>query len=227
MPIRIAVIAEAPADFRHVSELIDRKVRDHAPDWWDEEQLAHERAYCGLQPGSAFTRWAELRGLPAGKGLLRNGGILGLETPQRFHYDYPLGRKALILCALAELRPDAVVLIRELDQQPGERKNSLEQARDEIPPEAMRVVLALPRAKREAWALAGWVPESEEEEATFATEREGLAFHPCERAEELDAMQHGAPRDAKRVLAVLTAGDSEREARCWRKTPWATLRARG
>jgi hypothetical protein len=43
MPARIAVIAEAEADRRQVCELIDRKIREHAPEWWDDAQLEVER----------------------------------------------------------------------------------------------------------------------------------------------------------------------------------------
>ncbi|MDB6170824.1 MAG: hypothetical protein JWL59_135 [Chthoniobacteraceae bacterium] len=227
MPLRITVIAEAAADFQHVTELIDRSVREQAPDWWDGEQIDEAREYCGIQPETEFTRWRDLRHLSAGRGMLRNGGILDMNQPQRLGFDYASGRKALILCANAQPRPDVVLLVRDMDQQPKERKQSLGAARDDIPAAAMRVLLALPSAKREAWALAGWEPGSDLEHAAFAAVRMGLAFNPCEHSQQLDAMEHGAVRDAKRVLGILTGEDPEREAKCWRETAWETLEARG
>ncbi len=227
MPIRIAVVVESPVDFRHVTELIDRKVLEHAPDWWDDQQLAAERAYCGLEDGRKFTCWRELRALPGGLGLFLHGGALELDRPQRLHFDYTLGRKALIVCALLQPRPDVLLMVRDMDQQPEERRGSLRAVREEIPRATMEVVLALPCAKREAWALAGWQPQSAEEEKTFAAVREELSFHPCQNSEQLDAAEHGATRDAKRVLSRLTKGSTERESRCWLETPWAVLRAAG
>jgi hypothetical protein len=227
MPVRIAVIAEADVDRRQVCELVDRKIKDHAPDWWDAEQIEAEREYCGLVPATFFTRWTELRDLPTPEGALRRGGLIGFGERQRLHFDYPLGRKALLSCTLAKPRVDAVILIRDMDQQPEDRTASLTQARDEIPGQVMRVVLALPRAKREAWVLNGFDPRGANEGTLLAALREELGFDPRMRAENLDAMEHGAKRDAKRVLHHLIGKDHEREASCWRDTPWSSLRERG
>ncbi|HEV7404212.1 MAG TPA: hypothetical protein VGO11_14825 [Chthoniobacteraceae bacterium] len=227
MPIRIAVVVESPVDFRHVTGLIDRKVREHAPDWWDDGQLAAEREYRGLTPGTEFTCWRELKALARERGISLHGGALEFDRPQGLHFDYNLGHKAVALCALLESRPDVLLLVRDMDQQPKERRRSLHFVRDKIPAASMKIVLALPRAKREAWALAGWQPQSTEEEKAFAEVREELAFHPCQSSEQLDAAEHGATRDAKRVLGKLTKGSMDRESKCWLETPWATLREFG
>ena len=225
MPVRIAVIAEAAADWRQVCEMVDRKIRDHAPDWWDEHQLGAEREYCGLAPGTPFTRWCDLRNLPSPEGALRRGGYIGFGARQHLHSDYPLGRRALVSCVLA--RVDAVILVRDMDQQPKERAASLTQAREEIPAHFLTIVLALPQAKREAWVLNGFDPQNSGEQAALAELRADLGFDPRLRAEQLDAMEHGAKRDAKRVLKRLIGDDHEREARCWRDPSWAVLRERG
>jgi hypothetical protein len=228
MPVRIAVIAEADADRRQVCELVDRKIKDHAPVWWAEGQIEVEREYCGLAPATLFTRWAELGSLPSPEGALRRGGFIGFEKRQHLHYDYPLGRKALVSCVLATPRVDAVILIRDMDQQPEERTASVEEARNEVSAEALKIVLALPRAKREAWVLNGFDPQNAKERASLAGLREDLGFDPRLRPEELDAMEHGAKRDAKRVLHLLIESDDhERESRCWIETSWETLRTRG
>jgi len=227
MPVRIAVIAEAAADWRQVCEMVDRKIRDHAPDWWDEQQLGAEREYCGLAPGTPFTRWCDLRNLPSPEGALRRGGYIGFGARLHLHSDYPLGRLALLTSVLAKPRVDAVILLRDMDQQPEERAASLTQAREEIPAHALTIVLALPRAKREAWVLNGFDPENAGEQAAFAELHADLGFDPRLRAEQLDAMEHGAKRDAKRVLRRLIGDDHEREARCWREASWAVLRERG
>jgi hypothetical protein len=227
MPIRIAVIAEAEADRRQICETIDRKIRHHAPDWWDDEQLESERVYCGLLPGTSFTRWAELRGIIADPNALRGGGFIGFGGGKNRRFDYPLGRKALNYCALARPRVDAVILIRDMDQQPLERSASLARAQTEVSEATMKVILALPRAKREAWVLNGFIPVDSEEAAALEEVRAELSFDPCERAEELYATKTGAKRDAKRVLARLIAEDRERETKCWREAEWSLLRSRG
>jgi hypothetical protein len=225
MPARIAVIAEADADRRQVCELVGRKLRAHAPDWWDDEQLAAEREYCGLLPGTLFTRWRELRDLPSPEGALRRGGFIGFSGRMR-HFDYPLGRKAPLSCTLASPLMDAVILIRDMDNQPKERAASLHEARGEIPAHRLKIALALPNAKREAWVLNGFEPQDEKERAALEAVRQELAFDPLSHAEKLDATTHGAKADAKRVLARLI-NDHTREARCWTATSWQILRQRG
>ncbi len=227
MPVRIAVIAEAEADRQLVCELIDRKILEHAPDWWEKEQLEVEREYCGLAPGTLFTPWTRLNDLPSPEGALRRGGFIGFGARRHLHSDYPLGRKALVSCALAKPEVKAVILIRDMDQQPEERADSLAQARGEIPANSLTIVLALPRAKREAWVLNGFDPKYDGEHGALAEVRENLGFDPRIHAERLDTMERGAKRDAKRVLKCLIGDDREREASCWRQTSWVVLRERG
>jgi len=229
MPVRIAVIAEAEPDRRQICEMVDRKVMDHAPDWWGREQLEEEREYCGLIPETLFTRWTELRSLPSPEGALRRGGFIGFPKGKQRHYDYPLARKALNGCVLASPRIDAAILVRDMDQQPNERAESLEQACNEISPNALSVVLALPTAKREAWVLNGFDPRDRNEEKVLAVVRRELGYDPRMSPERLDAMKHGAKHDAKRVLGILLGEDRDhdRELQCWQETPWTVLRERG
>lgn len=221
------MIAEADADRRQVCEMVDRKIRDHAPDWWDEDQLSAEREYCGLIPGTPFTRWTDLKKLPGPRGALRRGGFIGFPARQHRRFDYPLGRIALLSCVLATPSVDAVVLIRDMDDQPIERAASLAEARAEIPPDRLKIALALPRTKREAWVLNGFDPQNRKETEALAALRQELGFDPRTRSEDLDAMAHGAKRDVKRVLAELTGNDRERETPCWMETAWPVLRERG
>lgn len=224
MPVRIVVIAESDADRRHICALVDRKIRDHAPDWWDERQIEHEREWCGLEPGTLFTPWAQLKRFKARAGALRSSGFIGFDgrTGER-RYDYPATRIALMVCHLAEPRPDAVVLVRDMDKDPKSRRASICAAEAEFC--SLRVVLALPEAKREAWVLNGFVPRDEGEQARYREVSEDFSFDLVMRAEELHAEKHGTKRDAKRVLRALMP--PEREEACWMETPWAVLRANG
>jgi len=227
MPVRIVIVAEAEADRRQICDLIDRKIRAHSPDWWGEDQIEEEREYCGLKDGSSFTTWHELSARGSSEGALRRGGYIGFRARRPLHSDYPEARNALINCILAPSKVDVVVLVRDMDDQPKERANSLAQARDDVPPDALRVVLALPETEREAWVLNGFEPRDATEKAALARVRKELGFDPRLRPEELQAMKHGAKRDPKRVLKELMGRDHERQASCWRETPWHVLRERG
>ena len=65
------------------------------------------------------------------------------------------------------------------------------------------------------------------ERARLDEERRSLSFDPCAEPHRLRDKDERAPRSAERILAKLTGGDQEREARCWAETSLATLRARG
>lgn len=227
MPARIVVIAEATADFRHASGLIDRKILHHAPEWFDDAQLQIERQWCGIEPGSPFTCWKDINRLAKTHDGLRGRGPLGFGQGDSFRFDYSPTRKALQMCALMTPRPNAVLLVRDLDNQPRERRVSIEQARKDMNLGNMEVVLALAEAKREAWVLNGFDPRTRAEERKLASLRRELGFDPRAQANQLDAVKHGAKRDAKRVLAGLTAGDATREEACWLETDWTILRQRG
>ena len=227
MPARIVVVAEAEIDRRHACELIDRKVLHHAPDWLDAQQLEQERSWSGIVPGTRFTRWKELKSLSLNPGALRGGGLIGFKRSGPRHFDYLAARKALVHCALRTPRADAVVLMRDMDDRPSERAASIKRAAEDTRGASFIIMLALPISKREAWSLNGFVAQSTSERRLLDDVRAKLGFDPCSRAESLDAMMHGAKRDAKRVLNQLTGGVGSREAKCWQQTEWKVLRERG
>lgn len=80
---------------------------------------------------------------------------------------------------------------------------------------------------REAWVLAGFDPQSQDERDRLDNERQQLGFDPNLRAHLLTAADESAKRSAKRVLARLTGGDWDREEQCWTQAALATLRERG
>ena len=115
-----------------------------------------------------------------------------------------------------------------MDGEASERRAGLEQARREAEKlVALPIVLGRPDRMREAWVLAGFDAQSPEERDRLDHERQQLGFHPNLEAHRLTAADPLAKRSAKRVLAALTAGDRDREARCWTEAMLATLRARG
>ncbi len=102
----------------------------------------------------------------------------------------------------------------------------MEQAREAVP-EKSRIVIGLAHTKRECWVPASFEPGDAAESKTVHALRAELGFDPCERAEELAAIHDTDKRSAKRVLRLLTGGDSDREVQCWHGADLQTLRDRG
>jgi hypothetical protein len=121
-----------------------------------------------------------------------------------------------------------VVLVWDMDGQASDRQLGLEQARTEaqrlVP---FQIILGRPDRMREAWVLAGFDPQSQDERARFDNERQQLGFDPSIHAHLLTAADELAKRSAKRVLAMLTGGEWEREEQCWTQAALATLCERG
>src|SRR5207253_845648 len=81
--------------------------------------------------------------------------------------DYRTARSALFLLNLR--KPDAVIFIRDSDGDRA-RKESLERARHELAPGQdwpFPVILGVAHTKRECWVLAGFDPQTSEEEAAL------------------------------------------------------------
>ena len=89
------------------------------------------------------------------------------------------------------------------------------------------VVIGVAHVKRECWALAGFEPKDEKEQAAVERERSKLGFDPRLSPERLRARKDSEDRSSKHVLRELTDRDAGREAACWEDTPLETLTNRG
>ncbi|WP_438031540.1 hypothetical protein [Sorangium sp. So ce204] len=116
--------------------------------------------------------------------------------------------------------------MRDSDGKEAERRQGLEQARQDSP-WPFEVLLGVAHPMRECWVLAGLVPEGKREETSLAALRKELGFDPSVRSHELDASSKTAKKSPKRVLDRLTGGEHEREARCWTEPDLGHLRQRG
>jgi hypothetical protein len=233
--MRLVVFCEAAADFRAAQALVDRVLREQGPDWVADLVDVHPeaiRVFAGESPERPFydvhhmqqhrqdleKRLGHIIRVPHGGFQGKPGGPMAL-----------LGRTIAHLSrAQSNLDPiHAVLIVVDIDDQ-RERRDGLEQARTEASSWAsFRIVLGCPDPAREAWVLAGFVPASDEERARLDALRQTLGFSPCEAPTRLRDKDKGAPRNAKRVLATLTADDATREDRCLHETPLADLRSRG
>lgn len=224
MTFRFAVVYEAAADFAIATDLADREILDAVDDWLDEDLLESQRAWVGDTPAGERLTWTGL------KRLALKANVIPLGHFGRAPALPDAGAARRVIAYLVQEMPDlsAIVLIRDQDDQP-KRRAGLEQARatddNKIP-----IVVGLAVVEREAWVISGFEPDADgaEESARLTAERTVLGFDPRERSHELTACKDDAARRSpKRVLHALTAGDGERQRRCWRETSLEVLRARG
>jgi hypothetical protein len=230
---RHALIAfcEAHADFRIASDLVDRVLRDAGPAWVGDVMDAAVdglRTYCGDDEGREFFDLHRL-----GKYVDK----LSTRVPHG-HFDGEPGAADALMARTvfwivrsfvkARGHVDAVILVRDMDDQPVAREAGLRQARVEAQAWAsFRIVLGCPNVMREAWVLVGFDPDGPDEEARIADLRRELGFWPNVDAHRLTAKNEQAMRSAKRVLRVLSLDERSREERCWAETPLDRLRSRG
>lgn len=216
-----AVVCEASADRNSGCLLADRVLLDEL-DWLTPETLEAVRKWRGSTEEKPFLRWASVREECAQAGIK---GIFGRFGGQPGEPDAYAARLALLLLSAPGVRPSAVILLRDSDGE-ARRRTGLEQARAERK-WPFPVIIGVAEPKRECWVLAGFEPRTEDETARVEEERKRLSFHPIQDAHQLTAREHGAKKDAKKVLEALTRGDAERERLCLEETPLETLSSLG
>jgi hypothetical protein len=218
----LIVVCEAQADQGTACGLADRILVEKI-DWLEPEMLDSQRRWRGLSAThGSFLKWAAVREESERAGL-RN--IFGHFQGRPGEPDAHMARRALLLLVQLDLRPDAVLLVRDSDGD-SRRRIGLEQARnDRAWP--FEVVIGVAEPKRECWVLAGFDAKGPDEVERLRKVSERLSFHPIKDAYRLIAREHGAKTDAKVALEELTLGDLERERECLRETPLSTLEERG
>jgi hypothetical protein len=216
----LAVVYEAPADFRTATDLADR-VLIEAFDWLEPEDVQHQRNWLGDHAGDPLT-WTRVKQLASEKGIVASGHFDGEPAAP----DAAAARRAFRLLRVLFPELAGVMFVRDQDDQE-DRRLGLEQARnlDEV---KIPVVVGLAVVERECWVISGFVPRDPPEEKRLTEERGTLGFDPRHRSHELTAGKDDqAPRSPKRVLRKLSGGVQEREQRCWRETALDILVERG
>jgi len=214
-----SVICEAQADRDTACGLADRVLIEEVS-WLDPATLDSCRRWRGTRSEEPYLRWASVQEEARRVGLK----IFGQFGGQPGQADAVMARRALLLLAGAERRPDAVLLVRDGDAQ--RDREGLEQARN-YSPWPFQVLIGFAHPKRECWVLAGFEPRNEDETARLEAEKQRLSFHPVREAHQLTAREHGAKKDAKVALEALTQRNPERERVCLEETPLAVLEERG
>lgn len=220
----LAIVCEARADYETACALADRVLCAEV-EWIEPDVLGNYRQWRGLQESESFLTIQHVPILARQKNIRAHGHFDGSPIAPDEH----LGRLAFLLLYTLQPLPDAVLLIRDDDRQT-ERRRGLERARrwaEEKLQGLKPIVLGLAHPKRECWVLAGFDARNDEERLLFEAMCRELGFNPCADAEQLTAKHESDKRSAKRVLALLTKSDQEREADCWNSTPLDLLCQRG
>lgn len=220
MTRRFVVVYEAPADFQLATELADRVLREKI-DWLEEHLLDTQRVWVKDESGTPL-KWTSIRWL-ADKFNVKAYGHFGDQPGET---DARIARRAIMLARRAFGDVSAIVLVRDMDDQPN-REIGLRQAASDVGV-GVPIVVGAANPERESWVLSGFLPATEAEENALQQARQDLGFNPVEQPQLLTAVKNDqAKKSPKRILNLLFAGDRDRESACWRDTPLDRLRERG
>ncbi len=235
--MKLLAFCEAPGDFRLVSGLVDRVLGETGLAWV-VDNLDTPEVVRTWQTDGVGNDFVDVHDLNKCAEQLRERGIHVRQIRGHFNgrpgdAGSAMARKAFLIAeALSRHAPDdpidAAVLVWDTDDEQRERPDGVKTARDEARGWAtFRIVCGFPNPEREAWVLAGFDPCHPAEENRLDDLHRELGFSPVHHAVRLRDKTPGAPRNIKRVLAVLTGDDADREARCWIEPSLATLHDRG
>ena len=223
MSLRFVVISEARADHTIATELADRVLCEQI-DWLEESHLDSQREWVGELPAGFHLNWQSIPDRARELGIKVHGhfdGEPGLPDAQAARRAIAYARRLS-----QESSIDAILLIRDADDQAIRRKG-IEQARkDYSHPQPLIVGVAI--CERESWVISGFQPTNETEEERLQQETKLLGWNPCLKSHQLTAgKDNNAAKSPKRVLATLVGSDWSRQRECWMTTPLAVLRERG
>jgi len=234
--IEFVVIVESDADARIATSLAERVLLDKI-DWLEASLLPNLFRWSGLDENSDRSCWKDIGKIinNAEKSGLRLPRFLGHRKTKSLKADGAAMMKILNLIRLLQHQRNreikAVILIRDLDNQP-ERRQGMEQARlehIERQPK-LEIIVGVADRMREAWVLNGFIASNPDENNILTDIKTQLNFDPCEEAHRLRERSFQEPdriRNPKVVVEQLTRGDRDRERQCWETTPLNILRERG
>jgi hypothetical protein len=234
--IEFIVIVESSADARTATKLAERVLVEKV-DWLESDNLQYLFQWSGLQTGTEHSCWSDI------SKIIDDAKSLGYK-PARFlgHGRDGVPYKAdgatsikiinLVRQFLQKTRQiRAILLIRDLDNQP-ERRKGIEQGRSEHinGQPKLEIIIGTADRMREAWVLNGFIPSNQEEERILVEIERELKFDPClesHRLREKSLAGANRIRNPKVVVEKLTGGNMEREQKCWEETSLELLREQG
>src|SRR4028119_1538806 len=207
--IEFVVIVESSADARTATKLADRLLVEKI-DWLEPEILQHLFQWSGLEAGTENSCWKNINQI-----IDNFQQSLGFRPPRYLGHrkDGALkadGAAAIKIINLVRFiqktrQIKAVLLIRDLDNQP-QRREGIEQARSEQIERQpkLEIIMGTADRMREAWVLNGFIPSNQEEERILQEITTQLTFNPCEESHRL--RNSDRLRNPKVVVEKLTGG---------------------
>lgn len=221
--LRLGIACEDRGHHTVATRLVDAALLDrHA--WLDGKLPAHRICH-GLAPEEPWYKYDpadanDLRPVVIGdKRIPVHGHING----ERLRHEAGMWRKTLLLFCHSTPRPDAVLLLRDLDGHATRREGMEQAARGFQWPFA--IAIAAPQPEVEAWWVSGFTAETPTEHKTLRALAGELSFDPTTSSHRLTSHPNDASTDAKRVLSRLCGDDTDRQDRCLQDR--ALLRQRG
>lgn len=213
-PLAIVVVGDDHAHRVLIQQLVDAVLEEYGrgAGWPDADQLDQARRWFGRADAPNLTGWAD--GFYSAKNARRDLGALPMPSGRRFFNrrvdgravaDDPTFDDVIQLMNLLPSRPQVLAMVRDVDRVEARQVLPRREAAD-----AVVEVLGLARPEAEAWVL---VALAEPEAEVVDRLRRELGFDPTlepERCSSARALPSGrAPKDAKRVLRVLTGHADE------------------
>jgi len=202
--LEFVIIVESEADFRTATGIAERIFKERGPDWL-EDYLTEKFQWSGLESNEKFTCWKDI------KYIIRRAGLESHKSPRPLGYarnsqrkaDVALARKALVLAEYFQRERDirAVIFIRDLDNQP-ERRDGLDQARDEFGVSQFQIVIGKANPNREAWVLNGFEAEDGEYDEITKIQDE-IKFDPSIEPHRLRSSKADTPENRSRNAKVI------------------------
>lgn len=232
--LEFIVIGESAADAEIATCLAKRVLVEQYE--WLADYLEDALRWRGLETGSSYSCWKDIRAIVDRAQLEQNyraPRFLGHSRNKKpYKADGAIACKILNFIRFLQGKNSSIraaIFIRDLDNQP-DRREGLEQARQDRSNNTLEIAIATPNPNREAWVLNGWLAANSEEKTALAKLKAELTFDPCTESHRLRfSSRTGSDRtrDPKRVLARLTLDNRERERKCWQETSLVELRKRG
>lgn len=213
------LVAEDTAAAIATATIVDRVVHERGAQWqrdlWDEEQRSQQRRWRALRTDAdrltldGLGTFSKKQNVAPSRRITtlapRRGGA-AVEVAKFFAALDEADEQATLAvfaCDLDGQAPDDA--LREHDERASRAKKN-NSARAEC------FLLALAQPEFEAWFIAGFEPQTDEERARLEEQQRACGFDPRKQPERLQSNSDG-PRDAKNVLSALCASNKASDER--------------
>lgn len=223
LPARWILFCEARSDAVIAQTHIDELIRLHCAQWVKD--------LLSVEPNSLRIWWQNDGADPKGFFNLHRYRELAQSLKVTVHHGHFNGEpqepdavqtetifriaRELHHRAPREERPTALVILRDLDDEPTRRAGVAQVlSRGTSLPDDIACVIGLAEPEIEAWVLAGFEPLTAEEHNALENQLSELGFAPHEKAHELNPGRDDSKRSTKRICVALGLHVESRKEQC-------------